>query len=182
MLLLGVYTLAQGAEGEHDGLVAVGTFTFAVVIVGIVWPIIALRKVEVNAEKTTRHATVGDRIALGLQITGRVSRLEVRLLNPPGEWRRTLAPGTGELIHIRDRRGVFRIVRVEIRSGGPLGIFLRRRTLWIRLPTAVSVAATGPDRLHAVDPADRQRRHATRRDPRLPAGDAVPRGAALRTG
>ena len=37
------------------------------------------------------------------------------------------------------RRGVFRVVRVEVRSGGPLGVFLRRRTLWVRLPAPVAV-------------------------------------------
>jgi uncharacterized protein (DUF58 family) len=34
---------------------------------------------------------------------------------------------------------VFRIVRVEVRTGGPLGIFLRRRTLWVRLAVPVTV-------------------------------------------
>src|SRR6185369_96845 len=86
-----------------------------------------------------RDATVGDRISLAVTITGRVSRLEVRLLDPPGEWRRTVAPAHGELVHIAARRGVFRIVRVEVRSGGPLGIFLRRRTVWVRLAVPVSV-------------------------------------------
>jgi uncharacterized protein (DUF58 family) len=138
MLLLGVYTLAQGSEGEHDGLVAVGAFAFAVVIVGIVWPIVSLRGIEVAVDGP-RDATVGDRITLALVLMGRVSRLEVRLLDPPGEWRRTVAPGSGELVHVAARRGVFRVVRVEVRSGGPLGIFLRRRTLWVRLPAPVAV-------------------------------------------
>jgi uncharacterized protein (DUF58 family) len=138
MLLLGVYSLAQGAQGEHDGLVVVGAFAFAVVIVGIAWPLIVLRGVAVDVVGP-RDATVGDRVTLGLHITGRVSRLEVRLLDPPGEWRRTVAPGSGEFVHIAARRGVFRVVRVEVRSGGPLGVFLRRRTLWVRLPVPVSV-------------------------------------------
>lgn len=138
MLLLGVYSLAQGAQGEHDGLVVVGAFAFAVLIVGIVWPIAVLRGVAVEVVGP-RDATVGDRITLGLCITGRVSRLEVRLLDPPGEWRRTVAPGGGELVHIAGRRGVFRVVRLELRSGGPLGVFLRRRTVWVRLATPVSV-------------------------------------------
>jgi len=61
------------------------------------------------------------------------------LLDPPGEWRRTVAPADGELVHVAARRGVFRVVRVEVRSGGPLGIFLRRRVLWVRLPVPVAV-------------------------------------------
>ena len=115
MLLLGVYALAQGAQGEHDGLVVVGAFAFAVLIVGIVWPIAVLRGVAVEVVGP-RDATVGDRITLGLRITGRVSRLELRLLDPPGEWRRTVAPGGGELVQIAGRRGVFRVVRLELRS------------------------------------------------------------------
>ena len=38
------------------------------------------------------------------------------------------------------RRGVFRLVRIEVRTGGPLGVFLRRRTVWVRL-------VAGADRL-----------------------------------
>ena len=72
MLLLGVYTLAQGSQGEHDGLVAVGAFAFAVVIVGIVWPIISLRSIGVAVDGP-RDATVGDRITLALVLTGRVA-------------------------------------------------------------------------------------------------------------
>ena len=139
MLLLGVYSISQGSPGEHDGLVAVGAFAFAVFIVGIVWPMIAMRTIDIDVVGP-RDATVGDRISLALRITGRVSRIEVRLLDPPGEWRRTVAPGSGELVHVAMRRGVFRLVRIEARSGGPLGIFLRRRTLWVRLAAPVSVA------------------------------------------
>ena len=139
MLLLGVYALAQGSQGENDALVAVGAFAFSVFIVGIVWPIIAMRDVDVDVVGP-RDATVGDRISLALRLTGRVSRLEVRLLDPPGEWRRTVAPASGELVHIAARRGVFRLVRIEVRTGGPLGIFLRRRTVWVRLAVPVSVA------------------------------------------
>lgn len=172
MLLLGVYTLAQGSQGEHDGLVAVGAFAFAVFIVGIAWPVIALRGVDVDVDGP-RDATVGDRITLALRITGRVSRLEVRLLDPPGEWRRTIAPANGELVHIAARRGVFRLVRVEVRSGGPLGIFLRRRTLWVRLPAPVSV---GPRPLPMVYepsilPIGMAAALASR--PAAPAGDSV---------
>jgi len=138
MLLLGVYSLAVGAQGEHDGLVAVSAFAFAVLAVGVVWPFVSLRGLTIDVTGP-RDATVGDRITLELVITGRVSRLEVRLLDPPGEWRRTVAPGGGELVHIAARRGVFRVVRLEVRSGGPLGVFLRRRTLWVRLPVPVTV-------------------------------------------
>jgi uncharacterized protein (DUF58 family) len=138
MLLLGVYSLAVGAQGEHDGLVAVSAFAFAVLAVGVVWPFVSLRGIAIDVTGP-RDATVGDRITLELKITGRVSRLEVRLLDPPGEWRRTVAPGGGQLVHVAARRGVFRIVRLEVRSGGPLGVFLRRRTLWVRLPVPVTV-------------------------------------------
>jgi uncharacterized protein (DUF58 family) len=172
MLLLGVYSLAQGAQGEHDGLVAVGAFAFAVVIVGIVWPVVALRRVEVSVTGP-RDATVGDRITLPIALMGRVARLEVRLLDPPGEWRRTVAPGSGELVHIAARRGVFRVVRVEIRGGGPLGVFLRRRTLWSRLPIPVTV---GPRALPMrYDPQPRPAGNAisVAAAPIAPGGDAV---------
>jgi uncharacterized protein (DUF58 family) len=172
MLLLGVYSLAQGSQGEHDGLVAVGAFSFAVFIVGVVWPILALRSVDVDVVGP-RDATVGDRISLALEITGRVSRLEVRLLDPPGEWRRTIAPAHGDLLHIAARRGVFHVVRIEVRSGGPLGIFLRRRTIWVRLAVPVSVGPRpAPMRYeaHAL-PIGAATALASR--PASPGGDAV---------
>jgi uncharacterized protein (DUF58 family) len=172
MLLLGVYTLAQGSQGEHDGLVAVGAFAFAVVIVGIVWPLVSLRSVDVAVDGP-RDATVGDRITLALVLTGRVSRLEVRLLDPPGEWRRTVAPGSGELVHIAARRGVFRLVRVEVRSGGPLGVFLRRRTLWVRLPAPVSVGPRPIPMTYSPSTLPIGMAAALAARPAAPAGDSV---------
>jgi uncharacterized protein (DUF58 family) len=172
MLLLGVYSLAQGAQGEHDGLVAVGAFAFAVVIVGIVWPIVALRRVAVSVTGP-RDATVGDRISLPITLTGRVSRLEVRLLDPPGDWRRTVAPGSGELVHIAARRGVFRVVRVEIRGGGPLGIFLRRRTLWARLPVPVTVGPRPLPMRYEPRPLPAGTSISVSAAPIAPGGDAV---------
>ena len=121
MLLLGVYTLAQGSQGEHDGLVAVGAFAFAVFIVGIVWPIIGLRGVDVDVVGP-RDATVGDRITLaaadhraGLAPRGAAAR-SARGVAAHGRSRRPVSSCTSPT-----RRGVFRLVRIEVRSGGPLG-------------------------------------------------------------
>jgi uncharacterized protein (DUF58 family) len=73
-----------------------------------------------------------------------VSRLELRLLDPAGEWQRCRAPSDGEVRHLANRRGVFQYVRVEVRSAAPLGVFQRRRVVYAPLarPIAVGPRAT----------------------------------------
>jgi uncharacterized protein (DUF58 family) len=73
-------------------------------------------------------------------VHGRASRVEIRALDPAGQWYCFAAPSNGTLPHVAARRGVFRFVRVQLRSSVPLGVFVRTRTLRLPLPSEILVA------------------------------------------
>jgi uncharacterized protein (DUF58 family) len=172
LFTLGAYGVAAGAATGEDAVVAVGVFAFTLFVVGIVWPVAALARVDVDVTAPA-DATVGDTVQLRIAVRGRCPRLDVRVLDPSGTWRRTAAPATGTLPHVAARRGVFAIVRVQLRTSAPLGVFLRTRTLRVPLPRPVAVAprpARAAARLDAV-PDERFAATATTATPG--AGDAV---------
>jgi uncharacterized protein (DUF58 family) len=139
LFTLGAYGVAAGAATGQEAVVAVGVFAFTLFGIGIVWPILALSRLEVALVAPT-DATVGDALELRVTITGRASRLEVRALDPPGLWWRTAAPADARLPHTAARRGVFRSVRVQMRTSAPLGVFVRTRTVRVPLPAPIVVA------------------------------------------
>jgi uncharacterized protein (DUF58 family) len=139
LFTLGAYGVAAGAATGQEAVVAVGVFAFTLFVTGIVWPILALARLDVSAIAPT-DATVGDALELRITITGRASRLDIRALDPPGVWWRTAAPAEGRLPHTATRRGVFRSVRVQLRTSAPLGVFVRTRTVRVRLPAPILVA------------------------------------------
>ena len=133
LFTLGAYGVAAGAATGQEAVVAVGIFAFTLFLVGIVWPVWSLARVEVDVVAPT-DAVVGDPVELRLVIRGRAARVDVRALDPSGVWWRTAAPADGKLAHIAARRGVFRTVRVQLRTSAPLGVFVRTRTLRVRWP------------------------------------------------
>jgi uncharacterized protein (DUF58 family) len=135
---IAAYTALAGSVYGEETLAAVGVFAGVLFIAGVIWPWVALSRLRVEAAAPL-DATAGDTVALQLRIRGRVSRLEVRLLDPAGEWRRCTSPSEGELLHFASRRGVFRYVRVEVRSAAPLGVFQRRRVLTVALDRPIAV-------------------------------------------
>ncbi|MDQ1519797.1 MAG: hypothetical protein QOI55_870 [Actinomycetota bacterium] len=132
------YTAVAGSTNGQESLAAVGLFAVVLFVAGIVWPSVALARVRIDASAPA-DATAGDLIPLHLRIRGRVARLELRVLDPAGEWRRCTAPGDGDLLHIAARRGVFRYARVEVRSAAPLGVFQRRRVVVAPLDRPIAV-------------------------------------------
>jgi uncharacterized protein (DUF58 family) len=131
--------VAAGAATGQEAVVAVGVFAFTLFVVGIVWPIASLARLGVSAIAPT-DATVGDSIELRITITGRASRVDVRALDPPATWRSCAAPTDGRLPHSAARRGVFRSVRIQLRTSAPLGVFVRTRTVRVALPAPILVA------------------------------------------
>src|SRR3954452_10037532 len=91
LFTLGAYGVAAGAATGQEAVVAVGVFAFTLFVIGIVWPVWSLSRLDVSAIAPT-DATVGDAIELRIAIMGRASRLDVRALDPPGTWWRTAAP------------------------------------------------------------------------------------------
>jgi uncharacterized protein (DUF58 family) len=143
LVSIAVYATLAGSATGQETLAAVGIFVAVLFVAGIVWPWVVLARVRLEASAPT-DATVGDLTPVRLVVRGRAGRLEVRLLEPAGEWRRCAAPGSGELVHLAQRRGVFRHVHVEMRSAAPLGVFHRRRVVLVALrrPIAVGPRAT----------------------------------------
>src|SRR5258708_954727 len=139
LFTLGAYGVAAGAATGQEAVVAVGVFAFTLFVVGILWPIWSLARVRVSVVAPT-DATVGDAVELRIRIDANTSRLDVRALDPPGMWCRTAAPADGRLPHTATRRGVFRTVRIQLRTSAPLGVFVRTRTLRVALPAPITVA------------------------------------------
>lgn len=139
MFTLGAYGVAAGAATGQEAVVAVGVFAFTLFAIGIVWPIWSTSRLNVSVVAPT-DAVVGDVLELRITITGRASRLDLRALDPSGSWWRTAAPAGGLLPHTAARRGVFRTVRVQIRTSAPLGVFVRTRTVRVSLPAPILVA------------------------------------------
>jgi uncharacterized protein (DUF58 family) len=152
LFTLGAYGVAAGAATGQEAVVAVGVFAFTLFAVGIVWPIVSLARVKIAVVAPT-DATVGDPVELRIRLTGRASRLDVRALDPPGDWMRTASPAEGRLPHTATRRGVFRSVRLQLRTSAPLGVFVRTRTLRVALPAPILVAprpSIAPAVLHPI--------------------------------
>jgi uncharacterized protein (DUF58 family) len=139
LFTLGAYGVAAGAATGEEAVVAVGVFAFTLFVIGIAWPIWAISRLHVSVVAPT-DATVGDVVDLRVEITGRAARLDVRALDPPGVWSRTAAPADGRLMHSASRRGVFRSVRIQLRTSAPLGVFVRTRTIRVSLPAPIVVA------------------------------------------
>ena len=139
LFTLGAYGIAAGAASGEQSVVAVGVFAFVLFLVGIIWPIVALSGVEVAAW-TPSDATVGEHHDVHVQLYGHVSRVEVRVLDPPGEWWVTSSPADGVIPRFANRRGVFNRIRVELRTSAPLGVFVRTRVLRVELPVELAVA------------------------------------------
>lgn len=139
LFTLGAYGVAAGAASGQQSVVAVGVFAFALFVVGIIWPIVSLSRVEVEAWAPA-DAMVGENHDVHVRLSGRASRVEVRLLDPPGPWWITASPSHGVMPRIASRRGVFGTLRIELRSSAPLGVFVRSKTTRIDLPVEIAVA------------------------------------------
>jgi len=139
LFTLGAYGIAAGAASGEQGVVAVGIFAFVLFVLGIVWPIVVLSRIDVEAW-TPADATVGETSEVHVRLHGRAVRVELRLLDPPGSWWVTASPADGVIPRLAVRRGVFSSVRIELRTSAPLGVFVRSRVMRVQLPTEQAVA------------------------------------------
>jgi uncharacterized protein (DUF58 family) len=139
LFTLGAYGVAAGAATGQQAVVAVGIFAFTLFVIGIAWPIWSVSRLRVTLTAPT-DATVADQIELRISLSGRAARVDIRALDPSGSWWRTAAPAEGRLPHTATRRGVFRTVRIQLRSSAPLGVFVRTRSIRVKLPAPILVA------------------------------------------
>jgi uncharacterized protein (DUF58 family) len=139
LFTLGAYGVAAGAASGEQSVVAVGVFAFTLFVLGIIIPIVSLSRLDVEAWAAP-DAMVGARHDVHVRLHGRAARVEMRVVDPPGEWWRTAAPADGVIPRVAARRGVFHTIRVELRSSAPLGVFVRSRFVRITLPVPLMVA------------------------------------------
>ena len=133
------YSISQGFADDRAPLVILGATGVAAMIVGVVWPIVVLRRVRVVVHGPT-DATTGSLIRFTVALVGRGSNLAVRWLDPVGEWIHGDAPSVGEVPVIASRRGVVQRVRVEVKCTGPMNIFVRYRHASMMLETPLYIA------------------------------------------
>jgi hypothetical protein len=127
------------AATDRQILAVVWCGLLAAFVLGIAWPLVAVRRVRLTAS-SPRDAMVGQVVDLEVGVEGAGSSCAVRALDPTGPWHHVGADGTGTVEHLADHRGLFPIVRLEVRVTAPLGIFAARRVHALRLPFAVEVA------------------------------------------
>jgi uncharacterized protein (DUF58 family) len=131
--------VAAGAASGEQSVVAVGVFAFTLFIVGIIAPIVSLSRIRVDAWASP-DAMVGASHDVRVRLHGRTARVELRVVDPPGEWWRTASPAEGVIPRVAARRGIFHTVRIELRSSAPLGVFVRSRFVRVTLPVPLTVA------------------------------------------
>src|SRR3954449_156204 len=66
----GLYALRQGFADDRSPLVLVGATAFAVMLVGVLWPVLALRGLDLHL-RAPSDATVGARMTLELDVRSR---------------------------------------------------------------------------------------------------------------
>lgn len=135
-----VITTASPPEGtDQQILVLLWSAIAAALLLGVVWPLWAVRRVRVQAS-SPRDAVVGERVPVEVEVSGVRGGCEVRALDPTGAWHRVAGDGSGTVEHLADRRGLFWHLRVEVRVRGPVGAFAAHRVHEIVLPWAVEVS------------------------------------------
>lgn len=124
---------------DHTVVALALSLAISGLVLGTVVPWVLVRRIEVDAQ-SPRDATVGDHVPIELQLRGRAAACEVRVLDPTGDWIAARAPSVGTMTHLADRRGLFGVLRIEVRVTAPLGVFDARRVHIVALPFAVEIA------------------------------------------
>ncbi len=131
--------MAPPQAADRQIMVIVWAAVLAMFLVGVPWPLVAARRIQVKATSPP-DATVGDHVALDVETSGSGSTCEIRVLDPTGPWHRCSIGVTGTLDHLAEHRGVFQVVRVEVRVTAPLGLLAAHRVHNLELSRPVVVA------------------------------------------
>lgn len=141
VLLLGVVIGVSSPPPATDRqiVVLVWTAMATALVLGIAWPLVAVRGIRLSAD-SPRDATVGDLVPIEVHLEGRVGPCQVRALDPTGPWHRVGGASQGTIAHLADRRGVFHVVRLEVRTTAPLGVLAAHRVVEAAIGHPVEVA------------------------------------------
>lgn len=124
-------------HNSGDGWVQVlGDIVFAVLLVAVCGPVLALRRARVSVEAAPLDAAAGRVAVIRIAASAPV---RVRPIEPPGP-ARMVGPGPATLDLAPGGRGVHSAVRVEIASAAPFGIQWWAHTESLALPHELHVA------------------------------------------
>lgn len=135
-----LYFIARSTGSGWD--IVILCLLVAVLVIGAIWPGITLLGVNATAE-APRDATVGRPLPIEVRLTGRARGLRLRVSIDPNStcrWTRADAPCTGDITVTPERRGVFQLVVVDVRSASPLGLVGWRRRIRVPLVRPIEVA------------------------------------------
>lgn len=107
-------------------LVVVVSSLLGVIGLSAILPVLTLARTPLTVTGPT-DATAGRPVSLTVTVGGRPRGAKLRLLHPTSDWVRIEQPGSGSIVAVPGRRGVLRVVDVELRSSAPFGL------VWWRL-------------------------------------------------
>lgn len=139
VLIVVLAVAGRPPEGDPRLAAIMWSVVVGVLLVGVAWPLFEVSRITLEA-RAPSDMTVGDEAVIEVVVHGRASQLEVRALDPASPWYRCGAPGSGQLPHVAEQRGVFGFLRVGVRSGGLLGVMQAEREQSIPLVRDVHVA------------------------------------------
>ncbi len=143
---LGFYSITQGFAQDRSQLVLIAAVSFAVLAIGVVWPMVALRSVTTTAT-TPSDVQCGGRFSVGVSVAGRTRAVLLRVVDFQSSWVHCDAPDVGSIPVVAPHRGVHQSVLVELTCGGPLNVFVRHKVVSCRLAAPLYI---GPVPIHVA--------------------------------
>jgi uncharacterized protein (DUF58 family) len=110
-----------------------------VLLVGIIWPRVALSRVRIVAAGS-RDATVGQATTITLTLRRVGMGVRMRPIDPPGEATAALDATPAPIVVTPGRRGLLEHIDVEAASAAPFGLVWWRRRIAVPLRRPVEVA------------------------------------------
>jgi uncharacterized protein (DUF58 family) len=139
-LVAGRLAAPAAADPQVAGLA--GAALGAVLVIGIVWPVVAIATTRVRVVEAPSDATAGGPLPARIAIRGAAGTVTCRLVTPGGSppWQRVDAGVESRLDALAGRRGMVEDVVVEVRTAAPLGVVSVRRRVRCPLPGPLWVA------------------------------------------
>lgn len=141
--LLGAVVLwASASGGSIASSPTMGVIVLAALalgVVGVVAPLVLVRRPTFTVT-APGDAAVGQTVDLDLRVDRVAGDVMVRVLDPTGPWGRARRGIPALAPHRAEHRGVFPVVRVEVRATAPIGLLDARRVVDVVLTHPVTVA------------------------------------------
>jgi uncharacterized protein (DUF58 family) len=129
---------SAGRERFTPVLIALVLAIIAVMGLGLVVPTALVRRIRVRVTPP-RAATVGDHTSVAVVASGVAGDVVLRPLDPDGDWVRASSGTSVDVAHRCLRRGVFGVLRVEVRSSTPLGLFEAHHVVEVAMDRPIAV-------------------------------------------